>query len=158
MQYVIGFNYTLKSDQGEIIDQGHGENALYFLTGVGHIIEGLENELINMNKGEKKEVKIPHNEAYGPRRDEFIVKVAKNQFPDAEGELQIGDQFKPEQEENPGQIFTVIDINDTEVTLDGNHPMAGIDLNFSVEVIEKREPTSEEIDHGHAHGPNFKGH
>lgn len=150
-QKVIGFHYTLTVGQDEV-ESSFGGEPLYFLEAAQNIIPGLEKELIHMSVGDKKKVNVPSAEAYGEVNDELIAKVQKSQFP-AGSDIQVGDQFQLENSAH-SPIFQITEINGEEVTINGNHPMAGLDLTFDVEIISVREATQEELDHGHVHGPD----
>jgi FKBP-type peptidyl-prolyl cis-trans isomerase SlyD len=149
-QQVIGFHYTLKDKKGELIDSSEGREPLLFLQGSGMIIPGLEKEIVELTVGDKKTVEVLAQDAYGDVIDDLIINVQKSQFPQ-DRELTVGDQFQVNEEPN-APIFTVVSIEAEEVTLDGNHPLAGVDLVFDVELTEKRDATEEELAHGHAHG------
>ena len=149
-QQVIGFHYTLKDKEGTTIDSSVGATPLLFLEGSGQIIPGLEKELIPMSTGDKKAVEIKAADAYGEVVDDLRITVAKTQFPEGSN-IKVGDQFQVN-EEPTAPIFTITEIAGDEVKIDGNHPLAGEDLFFDVEVTEKRDATEEEVAHGHAHG------
>jgi FKBP-type peptidyl-prolyl cis-trans isomerase SlyD len=146
-QKVISFHYKLTNTQGDVIDSSEGKEALAFLTESNQIISGLEKELITMNIGDKKVVNVESAEAYGPKFEDRVAEVPKEQFPE---EIEIGMMFSTDPE---GQnIVTVTGMTDTHVTVDANHPLAGEDLTFDVEVASIREATPEEVSHGHVHG------
>lgn len=155
-QKVIGFHYTLKDGEGTTIDSSIGSTPLLFLEGSGMIIPGLEHELLGMNIGDKKNIEVKSADAYGDKRDDMIITVEKAQFPEGT-EISVGDQFRVNQDPHMPP-FTVLAVEGEKVTLDGNHPLAGVDLFFDVEITEKREATQEEIDHGHAHGEGGHHH
>ncbi len=155
-QLVIGFHYTLKDNAGNVIDTSDGQSPLLFLEGSGQIIPGLETELKTMNTGDKKNIEIKAADAYGEVIDDLKITVQKSQFPD-DKEIQVGDQFQVNNEPND-PVFTIISIEGEDVHIDGNHPMAGHDLFFDVEITEKRDATQEELDHGHAHGEGGHHH
>ncbi|EQC45616.1 peptidylprolyl isomerase [Bacteriovorax sp. Seq25_V] len=155
-QKVIGFHYTLKDDQGTTIDSSEGASPLLFLEGSGMIIPGLEQELVVMNVGDKKNVEVAAADAYGEVREDMVITVERAQFP-PEAELNVGDQFRVNN--NPAMPpFTVVKIEGESITLDGNHPLAGKKLFFDVEITESRAATDEEIAHGHAHGEGGHHH
>ena len=148
-QEVISFNYTLTDSKGAVLDASEQGKPLIFLSGVGQIIPGLEQILIAMNKGDQKTVTVPAQEAYGVHNPQMIYKVNRAKLPTQD--VKVGDVF----EVGEGQNFfpvTVKDIAGEEVTLDGNHPLAGQDLTFAVAIVEKRPATTEELTHGHVHG------
>jgi len=122
---------------------------------VGQIIPGLEAVLILLEKGATKTVTIPHREAYGAYDQTLISRVPREQFPVKE--VQVGDMFKIGKDEEQ-RIVTVIEVTAAEVILDGNHPLAGQDLTFAVEIMERRDATVDELAHGHAHGPHGHSH
>jgi len=156
MSEVIGFNYTLKDKEGNLIDTSEGQAPLLFLVGSGHIIPGLETEVMGMTVGDKKNVVISPEEGYGPIIDDLKITVKKSQFPE-DADIKLGDQFQVNEEPN-APVFTVISIEKDDVFVDGNHPMAGIELHFDVEITEKRAATEEEQSHGHAHGAGGHEH
>ena len=149
-QQVIGFHYSLKDNDGNLIDTSEGRSPLLFLVGSGQIIPGLEKELVGMNVGDKKNVEVKAADAYGEVVADLQITVQKSQFPEGQ-EVAVGDQFQVSNEAH-APIFTVTGVEGEDIHIDGNHPMAGKDLFFDVELTEKREATEEEIAHGHAHG------
>lgn len=153
---VISFHYTLKDKAGTTIDSSIGATPLLFLEDSGQIIPGLEKELLTMKVGDKKSVEIQAANAYGEVVDDLRLSVAKTQFPEG-SDIKVGDQFQVN-EEPSAPIFTIVEIGDTEVKIDGNHPLAGHDLFFDVELMETRDATEEEVAHGHAHGVGGHNH
>ncbi len=153
---VFGFNYTLKDKTGNIIDSSQGNDPLVFLAGSGQIIPGLEKVIVGLNVGDKTDVEIKAADAYGEVIEDLRITVEKSQFPE-DREVAVGDQFQVNNEPN-APIFTVTKIEGESVHIDGNHPMAGQDLFFEIEITEKRDATEEEIAHGHAHGPGGHHH
>lgn len=156
MSEVMGFHYTLKDNEGNTIDSSEGKNPLLFLVGSGQIIPGLEKEIVDMNIGDKKQVEVKAGDAYGEVVDDLKITVKKSQFPEG-SEIKVGDQFQVNNEEH-APVFTIMDIKEEDVMIDGNHPMAGKNLYFDVEVTEKRAATEEEKAHGHAHGAGGHQH
>lgn len=154
---VISFHYVLSDSTGNEIDKSDAGAPLSFLEGSGHIIPGLEKELLSMSVGEKKTVNVASSDAYGDPQADLIVTVKKDQFPNNGGDLKVDDMFQVDNHEQ-APIFRVLEINEEDVKIDGNHPLAGTDLVFNVEVAEMREATEEEVAHGHAHGPGGHQH
>lgn len=150
---VVTFHYVLRDKEtGEVLDssQQYGE-PLSFLFGKGEIISGLEERMRGMQQGETRTIEVPAAEAYGERDPNLIQKAPREYFQGVQ--LQEG---LPLQAQTPeGQIINmvVLEFDDQTVTVDLNHPLAGKDLVFDVEVVSIREATPEEILHGHAHGP-----
>lgn len=148
---VISFHYTVKDTSGKVLDSSSGGDPMAFLSGHQQIIPGLEKELLEMSKGDEKSLTVPAADAYGPRRDDMIQEVPRQELPE---ELTIGQMFSVSTDNSgqPTHLVTVVEFDDETVKLDANHPLAGQDLSFDVEVTDVRDATKEEIDHGHAHG------
>ncbi|SEO67672.1 FKBP-type peptidyl-prolyl cis-trans isomerase [Aquisalimonas asiatica] len=146
---VVAIDYTLKDDDGSVLDTSEGKEPLAYLHGSGNIIPGLEKALEGKAEGEEVSVNIPPEEAYGERREDLTQVVPRNMFQGVD-ELQVGMQFQA-QSEGGEQIVTIAAIEGDDVTVDANHPMAGVPLNFDVKVVEVRDATEEEKEHGHAH-------
>ncbi|MDN3517768.1 peptidylprolyl isomerase [Aquisalimonas lutea] len=146
---VVAIDYTLKDEDGSVLDTSEGKEPLAYLHGSGNIIPGLERALEGKSQGEEVSVRVPPEEAYGERREDLTQVVPRNLFQGVD-ELQVGMQFQA-QAEGGEQIVTIAAIDGDDVTVDANHPMAGVPLNFEVKVVEVREPTDEEKEHGHAH-------
>jgi FKBP-type peptidyl-prolyl cis-trans isomerase SlyD len=155
MKRVIGFHYTLTDKTGTTLDSSIGEEALYFLEGSQQIIPGLESVVSLMNVGDKKKIEVKAQDAYGDVNPELVVKVKKTQFP-PDATLTIGDQFQVNNDAH-SPVFTIMSVDTDEITVDGNHPMAGKDLFFDVEIVGMRPATDEEMTHGHAHGAHGTG-
>ncbi len=153
---VVAFHYTLKDKDGNEIDSSAGGQPLYVMLGKGHIVKGLDKVLPDLDVGDKKTIVVSPDEGYGPVDDELRIKVQKSQFP-AGTDIKEGMQFQTEQ--RPGApVFTVMKVDGDEVYIDGNHMLAGVELHFDIEVMEKRPAEMEEIAHGHAHGPGGHHH
>lgn len=153
---VVLFHYTLTDEEGEVLDSSEGQGPLAYIHGVGNIIPGLENAMAGKAVGDSFSVTVSPEEGYGLRDEELIQAVPKNAFEGVD-EIEPGMQFHAEGPEGM-QLVTVIEVLDDEVILDGNHPMAGMVLNFAVEVTDIRDATAEELDHGHVHGPGGHHH
>lgn len=153
---VIGFTYSLFDQQGTMIESSKDHGPLYFLEASKQIIPGLEIELVKMVVGDKKKISVQAKDAYGETRTDLIVNVQMNQLPQGKA-ITVGDQFRVDADHN-SPVFIVKAINGDQVTLDGNHPMAGKNLVFDVEVSMIREATADEISHGHAHGADPSNH
>jgi len=156
MKRVIGFHYTLTDKSGTVLDSSVGDEALFFLENSQQIIPGLEAAIALMNVGDKKKIEVKAQDAYGEVNADLVVKVKRTQFP-PDANLQVGDQFQVNNDPQ-SPVFTIISLDSEEVTVDGNHPMAGKDLYFDVEIVGIRNATEEEVAHGHAHGAHGHGH
>lgn len=155
-QRVVTFHYTLTDSTGEILDSTKGEAPFGFLEGAGQIIPGLESQILNLEKGTKKKITVTSDNAYGPRDENLVKPVPREQF--EQKEIKVGDQFQVGDEHGGGMPLIVVDVSATHVTLDANHPLAGVDLTFDVEIIDSRPATKEELSHGHAHGGDGHHH
>jgi len=153
---VVHIHYILTNDDGDVLDSSEGHAPLAYIHGIGNIIPGLEKALTGKAIGDKFKVTIPPEEAYGQRDDDLVQAVPRSAFQGVD-QIEPGMQFHAETPEGM-QLVTVVEVVDDEVILDGNHPMAGMTLNFDVEVAEIRNATQEEMDHGHVHGPGGHHH
>jgi FKBP-type peptidyl-prolyl cis-trans isomerase SlyD len=154
-QQVITFHYRLTDKNGQELDSSKGSDPLTFLTGAQQIIPGLERELVAMPAGSRKQVTVKAAEAYGEHSADNVMEVPITQFPSKE--VKVGDKFRAGND-HQSTVVTVTKVSDSHVTIDGNHPLAGQDLTFDVELVETRKATEEEIAHGHVHGPGGHHH
>ncbi len=154
---VISFHYTLTNKEGEVIDTSRDADAFSFIEGSGQIIPGLEKPMGLLNAGDKRKIEVAAKDAYGELDDQLIVEVPRSKLPNAD-ELQVDDQFQASGPNDEQILFRVLEINGDQVKLDGNHPLAGEDLIFDVEVVSMREATPDEMAHGHVHGPGGHHH
>lgn len=152
---VVSIHYTLTNSSGEKLDSSSGQDPLTYMEGVGQIIPGLEKEIALLQKGDKKRISVPASEAYGERDERKIIKVPREKMP--KQDIQIGDRFAGGGEPH-SPVFVVKETSLTEITLDANHPLAGVDLTFEVELVAVRAATEEEAAHGHAHGEHGHSH
>jgi FKBP-type peptidyl-prolyl cis-trans isomerase SlyD len=153
---VVTLNYTLKDSEGRMLDTSEGREPLVYLHGVGALIPGLENELKGKEKGAKVEAVIQPEDAYGKRSEELLKVFPKSGFQGDE-EIQIGMRVELHTEHGP-QLAVVAKVEGEEITLDLNHPLADLVLHFNVEIVDVREASKEEIDHGHVHGEGGHQH
>lgn len=153
---VVSVHYTLRDEQGTVIDSSSGRGPLTYLHGKGAIIPGLEHALSGRAAGDKLDVTVAPEQGYGVRDERLVQIVARTKFGDVAG-LAPGMQVRANGPQGP-RIVTVVSVDRDFVTVDGNHPLAGRTLNFSLEVAEVRKATHEEISHGHVHGPGGHHH
>ena len=147
---VVLVHYTLKNDAGDVLDTSDGQDPLAYLHGAGNIIPGLEAELKGKKAGDKVDAVIKPEDGYGTRRDELVQTVPLSNF-DQPDQVKVGVQFYVEGPEGV-MMATVTAMEGDSVTVDLNHPLADTTLHFAVEIIEVREPTEDELNHGHVHG------
>ncbi len=155
MSRVVSFHYTLRDPAGRVLDSSAGGEPITYLEGSGQIIDGLDEQLRASEAGAKARVTVPANKAYGERDPEQIQRVKRALLP-VEGELKVGDQFQTGHDRF-SPVVTVQGIDGDDVLLDGNHPLAGVDLTFDVEIVSTRAATADEQSHGHAHGGSDGG-
>ncbi len=153
---VVTFHYTLRDPSGRVIDTSAGGEPVVYLEGAGQIIDGLDEQLRGLPAGEKRRVQVPAARAYGAHDAEQVQRVPRAMIP-IQDELRVGDRFQAG-EDRFAPIVTVVAIEKDEVVLDGNHPLAGVDLTFDIEVVSVRAATPEELSHGHPHGAEGCGH
>jgi FKBP-type peptidyl-prolyl cis-trans isomerase SlyD len=153
---VVTLAYTLKDDNDRIIDQSD-DGSFCYLHGASNIIPGLENALTGKVTGDEMSVSIPPEEGYGMHDAGKTQAVPREMFP-AEDEIVAGMQFHAQGPDGHQLVVTVVKVEEDRITVDGNHPLAGVQLNFDVKVLEVREATGEEITHGHVHGPGGHHH
>jgi FKBP-type peptidyl-prolyl cis-trans isomerase SlyD len=146
---IVTFHYTLRDQQGRLLDTSAGGQPVSYLEGAGQIIEGLDEALRGVVVGTKQTVQVPAAKAYGEHDAAQVQRVLKSLLP-IEGELNPGDQFRAGSDQF-APIVRVVEVDGDEVLLDANHPLAGVDLIFEVELTAVRAASDEELAHGHAH-------
>ena len=154
---VVGIQYTLKNDSGEELDGSSEGEPLVYLHGCGNIIPGLEDALLGKNIDDKLNVTIEPEKAYGEKKEEMMGKVPLSAF-EGMGELKEGMRFDAEGADGHRQMVVIEEVGEEEVTINGNHPLAGETLHFDVTVDSIRQATAEELEHGHVHAPGGCGH
>ena len=152
---IATIHFTVCSSDGTQIDSSRNGEPMVFLQGSHLLIQGLEDELEGKTNGDKFVIDIAPSLAYGERHEELVQAVPKSMFEDME--INPGMTFRATTDDGEQSVM-ILDINDDEVIVDGNHPLSGLTLNFDVEVLEVREATEEEITHGHVHTEAGCGH
>lgn len=147
--------YTLTNAEGETLDASSG-NPLAYLHGHGNLIPGLEAELLGKKVGDKFTTTVPAALAYGERVDELVQTVSTQMFQGVDN-LEVGMRFEAQSEQGMHSV-EITAIEGDQVTVDGNHALAGMALTFEVEVVGLRDASAEEISHGHAHGAGGHHH
>lgn len=154
---VVSFEYTLTDPSGKVLDKSEGRGPLTYLHGHGGIIPGLESQMEGKSAGDTFTAVVAPEQAYGKHFPEMTQVVPKTQFP-ANAMIMVGQQL---QAKGPGGRtinVRVTKITDNEVTVDANHPLAGVELKFDVKVTDVRAASTEEVQHGHVHGPGGHQH
>lgn len=146
---VVTMHYAVSDSEGTLIDSSYEDKPMAIIQGTGYLIPGLDDALVDHAAGDKFEVSVACEQAYGERHDDYVQTVPKELLAGVE-DLSVGTQLRATTDDGE-QTVIVIDVQDEEITVDGNHPLAGLDLSFDVEILEVREATEEELAHGHVH-------
>ncbi|MCE9577400.1 MAG: peptidylprolyl isomerase [Deltaproteobacteria bacterium] len=154
--HVVEIHYTLKDDDGDVVDSSVGGDPLDYLHGHGGIVPGLEAAMAGKKVGDKFAISVPPAEGYGEVTGE-PKSVPKSAFPD-DVELEEGMQFFVSGKDGDPIPVWVVAVHGDEVLLDQNHPLAGETLHFEIEVVSVRKASAEELEHGHPHGPEGHHH
>lgn len=152
---VVSIDYTLTNDAGEILDSSADAEPLSYIHGVGQIVPGLEAALTGRGVGDAFQIRLPAGEAYGERDPELVHTAERTQF--GSDDPEVGMQVSADGPDG-AEVLTIVAIDGDEVTLDGNHPLAGLPLTFAVTVVGIRPATTEELAHGHPHGAGGHAH
>jgi FKBP-type peptidyl-prolyl cis-trans isomerase SlyD len=147
---VVQIDYTLKNDEGQILDSSEGRQPLAYLHGAGNIIPGLESALEGKEEGDTLSVTIMPAEGYGERDEALVMAVDRSEFPDPQ-QVQVGARFNIQTDQGV-HLATVTGVTEDQARLDLNHPLAGETLHFDVEVVDVKVASEEEREHGHVHG------
>lgn len=146
----VTIHYTLTNQAGDIVDSSRDGDPLAYIHGIGSLVPGLEKELEGKGVGDNVTVTVQPEDGYGHKTPELIQVVPKEAF-HFDGEIEVGMRFQAETDHGI-ELVEVIAVDDESVTVDANHPLAGEALNFDVDVVDVRDATAEEIEHGHIHG------
>lgn len=149
---VVSFHYALSDNDGKLLDSSHGHDAFAYLHGAGMIVPGLESQMEGRVVGDKFKAKVEPAQGYGDFDAQLVQQVPLDKF--GGQNVEEGMQFQTD----GNGVFTVKEVKDGKVLLDGNHPLAGVTLNFDVEVTGVREASQEELGHGHVHGAGGHHH
>lgn len=153
---VASFNYTLTNDAGEIIDSSEGRSPLAYLHGAGNIVPGLEKQMAGRKAGDRFDVVVAPEEGYGQPNPMLVQTVPREAFQGVDS-IEVGMEFQAQTPQGPLSVV-VSKVDADNVTVDGNHPLAGKTLHFAIEVTEVRDASVEELAHGHVHGPGGHHH
>ena len=153
----VSIEYTLTNDAGDVIDSSAGGAPLVYLQGAGNIIPGLEKALEGKAVGEELTVTVEPEDAYGEYSAELVSTLSASMFEGVD-QLEVGMQFHASAPDGQMQIVTIRDLDGDDVTVDGNHPLAGQRLTFKVKVVAVRDASEEEVAHGHVHGEGGHQH
>ncbi len=149
---VVSIDYTLRDDEGEVLDSSEGDEPLVYLHGEGQIIEGLENALDGKSTGDAFQITVAPKDGYGEKGTTGAVKVPRTELPDGP-DPEVGMELEAVGPNGEVATLYVVGVEDDSVLLSTDHPLAGVTLHFDVKIREVREATADELAHGHAHGP-----
>jgi FKBP-type peptidyl-prolyl cis-trans isomerase SlyD len=152
---VVDLDYSLHFGDGEIVDRSEPGEPLSYLHGEGEIVPGLESALEGLGQGDARQVVVAPAQGYGEHDPSQVQKVPRSAFPPG-FEPSVGMELTAQDQGGDEVPFTIREVGLDEVTIDLNHPLAGKSLHFDVKVLQVRAATPEELEHGHAHGP--EGH
>ena len=153
---VVTIHYTLKDGEDQVLDSSAGRDPLAYIHGIGALIPGLEKQMDGRAAGEKFQAVVQPADGYGEYDEEQVFDIPSGEF-DPDDQLELGMQIQLNTDSGSA-VATIVDIKDDFVTLDLNHPMAGVTLFFDVEIMDVREATANELSHGHVHGPGGHHH
>jgi FKBP-type peptidyl-prolyl cis-trans isomerase SlyD len=153
---VVTIHYTLRDDDGDVIDTSDGSEPLEYLHGAGNIVPGLETAMVGKAVGDKFKVTVSPAEGYGEVKGEPRP-VPRNAFPD-DADIEPGSQFFVRGQDGEPFPVWVAGFDGEDVLIDPNHPLAGENLHFEIEVTAIRDASKEEVEHGHPHGPGDHHH
>ncbi|WP_432472963.1 FKBP-type peptidyl-prolyl cis-trans isomerase [Amphritea sp. HPY] len=153
---IVRIHYTLSNVDGEVMDSSEGQEPLAYLHGTGSIVPGLEKELLGKQAGDKVNVEVTPEEGYGELNAELVQEVDRAAFEGVD-DIQVGMRFMAQTAWGEQPVIVTAMTEET-VTVDGNHPLAGQTLKFDVELVEVRDASEEELEHGHAHGEGGHHH
>lgn len=153
---VVTMHYELTDPDGQVLDSSRGREPLIYLHGHGNLIPGLESRLEGWTAPHTEAVKVPASEGYGEHDPDKTIPAQRSQFP-AEADLAPGVQFQANGPQGP-MVVRIAEVDGDHITLDANHPLAGVDLKFAIELVGVRAATDDEISHGHVHPDGGCGH
>ena len=155
-QNIVTLHYTLRDPAGRVLDRSQVDAPISYLEGAGQIIDGLEEPLRGVAAGTKQQVQVPAAKAYGLHDPAQVHKVSRTLLP-VEGEVHVGDQFRTEAD-HFAPVVTVVGLEGDDVLLDANHPLAGVDLTFDVEIVAVRPATPGDLERGQSCGAGCSCH
>ena len=154
-QAVVTIDYTLKDDEGKVVDTSSGRKPLTYIHGLGNLVSGLEKALEGKAAGERLDVTLSPEQGYGRRDEKLVRKLPLRKI--ASKNPRVGERARAQFDDGV-RMATITAVSGDYATVDGNHPLADKNLHFGVEVVSIREATAEELEHGHAHGPEGHSH
>ena len=150
---VISLEFTMTNDEGEVLDSSLENGPFVYIQGANSIVPGLEDEVNGKSVGDQFDITLEPKRAFGEINKESIITLPRDNFKGVDAELEIGMELEMTDEENPENTYLVAitELTENDVTINGNHPLAGVTLRFVGKVSKIREATAEELEHGHVH-------
>ena len=148
---VACFHFTLSGTDGEVFERSEADDPRAYLHGAGNLMPALEKRLVGLGAGDRVDVELDALDAFGPHKESLITRVAVKHLLIPRRKPAPGDRVKMKGEHEP-QWVTIVKMGKYQATVDNNHPLAGQNVRFVIEIVRVREATAEEIAHGHAHG------
>jgi len=147
---VVSVSYKLTNDAGKVLDSSDGSKSMVYLHGAGNIVPGLEKALVGKGEGDSLKVRVEPAEAYGEIIPDGVKTIERSAFEGVDV-VEVGMAFEAQAPDGSAQHIMVTKVEGDNVTIDINHPLAGVALNFDIKILSVREATKEELDHGHTH-------
>ncbi len=154
---VVTIQYTVKDEDGKVVDATGEDNSYSFLSGQNQILPKLEETISDMLIGSTKTIELSPEEAYGDYQEDAVQQVNRSDFPEGT-QLEVGMSFVANMADGKQLPFVITAVDGDDITIDFNHPLAGKKLTFEVKLIDVRDATPEELAHGHVHGPGGHAH
>jgi FKBP-type peptidyl-prolyl cis-trans isomerase SlyD len=154
---VVSVSYTLTDDAGKVLDSSDGTKPMVYLHGAGNIVPGLEKALVGKAEGDSLKVRVEPAEAYGELIPNGVKTIERSAFEGVDV-VEVGMAFEAQAPDGSAQHIMVTKVEGDNVTIDINHPLAGVALNFDINILSVREATKEELDHGHTHEGDGHSH
>ena len=154
---VVTMNFTLTDDYGNVLDSTDTGGSFSYITGGNMVLPRLEEAVNGMLIGTKKSLKLNAADGYGNYNEDALQVVGKENFPE-DFVLEVGMEYIASNPDGVQMPFTITKVDGEEITIDFNHPLAGINLNFNIELVDVRDATAEELNHGHVHGAGGHHH
>jgi FKBP-type peptidyl-prolyl cis-trans isomerase SlyD len=154
---VVTMNFTLTDDHGNVLDSTENGGPFSYISGKNMVLPKLEEAVNGMLIGSKKNLKLEAKDGYGNYNDDAIQVVGKENFPE-DFVLEVGMEYMASNPDGVQMPFTISNVDGEEITVDFNHPLAGKNLNFDIELLNVRDATVEELSHGHVHGAGGHHH
>ena len=148
---VVGISYTLHDDEGSLIEERTPEDPLLYIQGLEHVIPHIEEALVGQAGGFQAELVVKPEDYYGEYEEDLVAEIDRKEFP-TDVEMKVGMEFEIEGPDGEPLVAEIVDVSPESITLDGNHPLAGVELHFRLKVESVRPATPEELEHGHVHG------